>query len=214
MLLAWGEAWPSAQGVCDTGFCMSQGTTIPVCSGTFEVLMDVPLWQSLEHICLDAICLGSLRVDRKLIFSYSRKQPPSAMSRVTLLPCVQSMLRPLRITLLLSEQEKKGLTGWSRAWVKKGSKKCKAIKTSVYSFDNLAGRRNVVQWSGMYFPRSHEGPDERESSVFAELCRRMGAVLNLTLAAGSLNFRETNRIPSVCAFAESHHHLAPSFWEQ
>lgn len=48
-------------------------------------------------------------------------------------------------------------------------------------------------------------------SVFAGLCRRMGAVLNLTLAADSLNFREANRAPSVCALVERPHtgwHLA------
>lgn len=39
------------------------------------------------------------------------------------------------------------------------------------------------------------------------------AILNLTLAAGSMNFREADRIPSVCALAESQHWLAPGFWE-
>lgn len=171
--------------------------------------MDLPLWQSLEHNCLDAICLGSLRVDRKLILSYSRKQPPSAVSRVTLLPCVQSMLRPLRITLLLSEQEKKGLTGWSRAWVKRGLNKCKAIKPSVYSFDKFAGRRNVVQWSGMCFPRNHEGPDELESLCVCWAMQKDGYNLesdSITLAADSLNFREASRTLSVCALLERPHH--------
>lgn len=38
---------------------------------------------------------------------------------------------------------------------------------------------------------------------------------SITLAAGSLNFREANRTPSVCALVERPHHwLAPGFWEQ
>lgn len=40
---------------------------------------------------------------------------------------------------------KKGLAGWSRAWVRGGLKKCKAVKSSVYGFDKLAGRRSMVQ---------------------------------------------------------------------
>lgn len=175
--------------------------------------MDLPLWQSLGHNCLAAICLGSLRVGRKLILSYSRKQPPSAVSTVTLLPCVQSMLSPLRITLLLSEQEKKGLAGWSRAWVRGGLKKCKAVKSSVYGLDKLAGRRSMVQWSGVCSPRIHEGPGGPESLCVCWAVQKDGDNFGsegLRLAAGSLNFRGANRTPSVCALVERPQHwLAP-----
>lgn len=57
----------------------------------------------------------------------------------------------------------------------------KAIKAMVYGLDSLAVRRHLAQWSRVYFPNDHEGPDEHMSLHLLRYAGGWNSILNLAV---------------------------------